>query len=55
MMRSSPIRFQEPNEPFLAYGVEEQLDVGVQNDVHLPALDRDHERIECIVLRHRLR
>jgi hypothetical protein len=29
--------------------VEERLNVGVQDEVHLPALDRNHERIECIV------
>jgi len=41
--------FHEPNEPFLAYGVEERLDVGVQDVFHLPAFERDHERIECVV------
>src|ERR1700730_7824678 len=41
--------FQEPNEPFLAHGVEERPDIGVEDEVNLPALECDHERIACIV------
>ena len=33
----------------MAHGVKERPDVGVEDEVHLPALECDHERIECIV------
>src|ERR1700724_203230 len=36
-------------EPFLAHAVKGRPDVGVEDEVHLPALECDHERIKCIV------
>ena len=41
---------QETDEPFLADRVEEALDVGVENLVHLGAADPDHEGIQRVVL-----
>jgi site-specific DNA recombinase len=39
----------EPYEPFLVHRVEERLDVGVQYEAHLLAVDPDAERIQRIV------
>src|ERR1700738_4271981 len=39
----------EPDEPFLVHRVEERLDVGVQYEAHLLAVDPDAERIQRIV------
>jgi len=50
MMRLSPIRcFHEADEPVFAHLVEERPDVGVQYEVHLPAVDPDTERVKRIV------
>src|SRR5262244_2444279 len=49
MMRRSPIRCSEPDQPVLTDFVEERSDVGVQYPVHLRALDPDNERIQRIV------
>lgn len=42
--------FQETDEPFLAHFVEERPDVGVQNVVHPPVGNSDHQRVQRIVL-----
>src|ERR671937_81490 len=47
MMRRSPLH--EPDEPFLVHRVEERLNVGVQYEAHLLAVDCDAERIQRIV------
>src|SRR6266513_2362243 len=39
----------EPDEPFLAHRVEERVDVGVQYEAHVPAVDTDAERIQRVV------
>ena len=39
----------EPDQPFLADRVEERPDVGVQDLVHLPAGDPDHQRVQRIM------
>src|SRR5262244_1227391 len=49
MMRRSPIRCSEPDQPVLTDFVEERSNVGVQYPVHLRALDPDNERIQRIV------
>src|SRR2546430_11229772 len=49
MMRLSPILCSTNRMSHSWLGVEERLDVGVQDEVHLPAFERDHERIECVV------
>ena len=41
---------QEADQPFLADFVEERPNIGVQNVVHLPAVDADHQRVQRIVL-----
>jgi hypothetical protein len=40
----------EADEPVLAHGVEEPGNIGVQNVVHLSAVDPDMERVQRIVL-----
>jgi hypothetical protein len=40
---------QETHQPFLADGVEERSNVGVQYPVHLLAVDPDHERVKRIM------
>src|SRR5215467_3895839 len=40
---------KEPDEPVLAHRVEERSDIGVQNEVHLPAGDPDTKRIHRIM------
>src|SRR6267142_2757912 len=40
---------QEADEPVFAHLVEERPDVGVQYEVHLPAVDPDTERVKRIV------
>src|SRR5262249_30117638 len=40
---------QEPDEPFLVHLVEERLDIGVQYEAHLLAVDFDVERVQCVV------
>src|SRR6185369_12382333 len=39
----------EADEPFLVHRVEERSDVGIQYEVHLPALNAYYERIHRIV------
>src|SRR4051812_44718997 len=39
----------EPDEPILADRIEEVSDIGVQNIVHLPRVDRDHQGVKRIV------
>jgi len=39
----------EADEPVFAHLVEERPDVGVQYEVHLPAVDPDTERVKRIV------
>jgi hypothetical protein len=48
-MRLSPIRCSTKRISHLAHLVEERPDVGVQYEVHPPAVDPDHERIERIM------
>jgi hypothetical protein len=40
---------QETHQPFLADGVEERPDVGVQYPVHFLAVNPDHERVKRIM------
>ena len=40
---------QEANQPFLVDFIEERSNVGVQNPVHVRAVDPDSERIERIM------
>jgi hypothetical protein len=42
--------FQEADNPFLGYLREERPDVGVEDEVHLPAADPDDQRVQRIVL-----
>jgi hypothetical protein len=42
--------FDEADEPVLAHRIEEPSNIGVQNVVHLPAVNPDMERIQRIVL-----
>src|SRR4029077_16278083 len=40
---------QVPDEPFMVHLVEERLDVGVQYEAHLLAVDSDAERVQRVV------
>src|SRR5206468_9781310 len=50
MMRRSPIRCSRnrPSHSWLTVS-KNKPNVGIQDEVHLPALERDRERIECVV------
>src|SRR3954452_2779986 len=50
MMRVADPVLDEADEPALAHRIEEPGNIGVQNVVHLSAVDPDMERIQRIVL-----